>query len=160
MQGDKFLTVAANLLHKALIEPSRVQAKGLFRQLQEGRCMPLTRLQLEDRSTVRFDLSLEHSAYVGRLTFGALRAGVSLLINNIGEGLRAGKTPPCYSSEHNPNLLLFGVTAVTVEDQKTSVLALGADLSRNEPVVELQLVYLDPSQFAVQNDGADADTRA
>lgn len=153
MPGDKFLTVAVNLLHRALLEAPRPQAKALFRELRDGRSPVLTRLELEDRSTVRFDLALEQSAYRGRLSFGAMRAGVSLLLANIVERMQAGDTPRNYAAEHDPRQLLFGVTAVVVEDGQANVLALGADLGGGEPVVQLQLMYLDPDQFA-RGDGA------
>ena len=90
MKGDQFLTVALNLLHRALVEAPRPQAKALFRRLQGEESVTLTNVRLEDQSTVRFDLALETSAYRGRLTFGALRAATGLLIHNIGESLRAG----------------------------------------------------------------------
>lgn len=150
MPTDKFLTLSINLLNKALLEASRTDAKALYRELSEGQVLPLTRVQMEDKSEVRFDLTLDHSEYRGRLNFGAFRESVTLLVASIADALRAQKPVKVFTAEHDPNIVLFGVTAVTLDNQQPSVMVLGADSSSGRAVVQLQLMYLSHGQFVEQ----------
>lgn len=145
---DKFLTVSVNVLHKELFEKPRTEAKGIYRDLQDGKVMPLTRLQMEDQSLVLFTLSLDSSEYRGKLNFGSFRTGLGVLISNIAEALKSPETLRTFHNQQNPRAMLFGVTALTVEEGETSVLALGADPSAGPTTVQLQLMYLPYEQFA------------
>jgi hypothetical protein len=147
LSSDKFLTVAVNLLHKAFFDNTRTAAKGIFRELQEGRVVKLTNLQLEDKSTVRFDLDLDASEYRGKLGFSGFRASLGLLINNIAEAIRKQQEVKTFTHQQNPQARLFGITAVTVEGREPSVLVLGADTGGPDAVVRLNLLYLDHRQF-------------
>ena len=89
---DKFLTMAANLLYRALLEPSRTEAKKHYRELEQGGSLHLTDVRMEDQSTVRFMLALDQSELNGKLNYGAFRASVATLIHNIGEQLK-GEDP-------------------------------------------------------------------
>lgn len=144
---DKFLTVAVNLIHKALIEPTRTEAKSLYRDLEEQKTVPLTNLRMEDGSMVRFDLSLNSEHYQGRLNFTSFRTGLSMLLASIADGLKEPESVKTFASEESENSVMFGITALTAEDGQPSVLVLGADSGRGGPNVELQLIYLDPAQF-------------
>ncbi|WP_439107490.1 hypothetical protein [Congregibacter sp.] len=144
---DKFLTVAVNLLHKALIEPSRTEAKSLYRDLEEQKVVALTNLRMEDGSMVRFDLSLNHEHYQGRLNFTSFRTGLTMLLAGIADAVKDPQSLRSYANETNEGSVMFGITALTSEDGKPSVMVLGADSGRGGPNVELQLMYLDPSQF-------------
>ncbi|KGE05098.1 hypothetical protein [Pseudohaliea rubra] len=147
---DKFLTLSMNLLNKVFLEATRTEAKNLYREISEGQSVPLTRVRMEDGSEVRFDLSMDHSKYQGRLNFGAFRAGLTLLVANIVEALREEKPVRTFHAEHDQNVMIFGIAAVTVEDGEPSVLVLGADAGSGQPSVLLQLMYLEHGQFAEQ----------
>ena len=43
--------------------------------------------------------------------------------------------------------MIFGITAVTLEDDQPNVMVLGADTADQGNEVMLRLMYLDPSQF-------------
>jgi hypothetical protein len=145
---DKFLTIVVNLLHKSLLEAERTKAKGTYRDLMEGKIVALTHLQMEDESLVRFDLALNSERYRGKLTYGNFRIGVTHLLSNIANALRSAPDQlRVYRNEKNPDSVMFGINAVTVEDGKPSMLVLGADSFRGEPRVLLQLMYLDHLQF-------------
>lgn len=147
---EKFLTMSVNLLYKAFLESRRTEAKQVFRDMLAGKSVPLTNVQMEDRSLVRFDVALDHSLYRGKLNFGSFRAGLALLVARLSDALREERDITVYSAEHDPNVMIFGVTAVTWEEGKPSVLVLGADSSGGRASVELRLQYLDPAQFQTE----------
>jgi len=144
---DKFLTLSVNLLNKVFLEASRTEAKNLYREISEGRVVALTRVQMEDESQVRFDLRLDHSEFQGKLNYGSFRASLTTLIANIAEVLRDKKPVKVFHAEHDPNVMIFGITAPTVEKEQANVMVLGADTAQGQPSAMLQLMYLDPSQF-------------
>lgn len=148
LSTDKFLTIAANLLYKTFFDTTRTAAKGIYRQLHEGRVLNLANVRMEDKSQVRFELRLDYSEYHGRLGFSAFRAGLGQLINNIGQTVKKPDEITTFTAEHDPRLLLFGVTGVTMEGEQPNVLALGADTSGSgDASVQLQLMYLDHKRF-------------
>ena len=144
---DKFLRIAANLLHKTLLEVPRTQAKNAFKELSQGRPFHLATVKMEDESTVRFSVNLDHSEFNGKLNFGAFRTSLGLLVSNLGQILVDNKEFAVFSEEANPDVMIFGVTAVTREADNTNIMVLGADISDGQPSVLLRLLYIDDSQF-------------
>ena len=150
MPQEKFLLVAANLLHKAFVEASRTDAKNTYRQIAEGSPVHLTTVRMEDGSTSRFGLRLDHSEYRGKLNYGAFRASLAALIGNLGQALKDEREVNVFNAQDNPNTLMFGVTAVTLEDDTPNVMVMGAELGGKPGEAMLSLMYLDPSQFMAQ----------
>jgi hypothetical protein len=153
---EQFLTLSVNLLNKAFLEATRTKAKNLYREISEGALVPLTRVQMEDGSLVRFDLRLDQSEFRGRLNYGSFRASLTTLIANLVEALRNKKPIKVFHAEHERQVMIFGVTAPTVEEGRANVMVLGADISEGQPSVMLQLMYLDPEQFTPREQVADA----
>lgn len=147
MPRQKFLTIAVNLLHKALLEANRTDAKQIYRELEKGTALQLTKVQMEDKSTVRFDLSLDHTEFRGNLNYGAFRASLLTLVANISQALREEKDITVFTANEDPNVMIFGVTGVTFEDEQPNVMVLSADAGTGQPSVLLRLMYLDYSQF-------------
>jgi hypothetical protein len=160
LSSDKFLIIAANLLHKALIEVSRADAKRLYRQIHTGDTVALTNLRMEDGSTVRVDLNLGHEQYRGLLGFGSFRAALSLLLANIAEALKTPESLRTFSNEQNADAMIFGVTAPVIEGDQTNVLVLGVDSSGEDATLQLQLIYLDSRQFVHNTDADSVDAPA
>ncbi|MEE4279670.1 MAG: hypothetical protein V2I82_14480 [Halieaceae bacterium] len=147
---QQFLTISGNLLRKSLVLASRTEAKRIFREIEAGKTVPLTYLELEDKSLVRFDLSLDHKMYRGSFTFKAFRDSVGLLVLNIGEALTEQESIRIFQEENNPRSMVFGVFAITVEEDQPSILSLVIDSSAGDASVELKLTYLDSVQFQQQ----------
>lgn len=145
---DQFLTVAVNLLHKVFIEAGRTDAKNLYRALAEGKRVALTNLKMEDGSSVRFDLNLDHSEFDGSLNYGAFRASLRALLGNLAHALQEEKEIQTFTADGGKTQTIFGVTGVTVEEDTPAVMVLAADSSDSQPAVLLQLMYLDHTQFA------------
>lgn len=154
---EKFLTMAANLIHRALLDTTRTEAKKIYREIAAGKVVALTEVEMEDKSRIRFDLALDQTELDNRLNFGAFRASVATLVNNLGESLRQeDKQITVFRAENNPEMTLFGVTAVTFEGEEPRVMVLAADTGSGRPVIELRLMYLDPGQF--QTGAGDTET--
>ena len=157
---EKFLVIAVNLLHRHFITAGRAQAKRLYREVREGKLVALTTVKMEDESTVKFRLSLDHSEFAGHLNFGAFRGGLGVLLGNLAGALRDKRDITVFSVDERPESVLFGITGVTVEDGRTSVMVLGADTHREPGLVTLRLMYLDPAQFARQGEDVAPDSAA
>lgn len=151
LSTDKFLTISVNLLNRAILEATRTDAKKIFRALAEGQTIALTQLELEDKSTVRVDLSMNDTLYPGRLNFRGFRTSLALLLRNAVEALQDPGSLRTFHNEENADSMLFGVTAVVVESGVPSVLALGAETGRGDASILLQLSFLDPKQFAPES---------
>ena len=150
MPQETFLTISANLLHRAFMDASRTDAKNLFKKLSEGNSVALTQVEMEDKSLVRFDLSLDHSEFRGKLNFGGFRNSMGALLNNLSTALQKEEKVSAFTAEHDAAVMMFGVTAVTVEEEQPNVMVLGADLRGGQANVVLRLMYIDPEQFAVK----------
>ena len=147
---EKFLIIAINLLHKSLVEANRTDAKNAFKVLTEGKSLVLSNVRMEDQSIVRFDVQLDGSEFVGNLNFGAFKTSLALLISNLSQALQAEKDIPAFTAQDGPETMMFGVTAVTYEDNQPNVMVLGSDSGTEQASVQLKLMYLDPAQFATQ----------
>lgn len=144
---DQFLTMTINLLHKAFIEQNRTEAKKLFKTVAEGKIVPLTNVQMEDKSIVRFDVSLDHSEYRGKLNFGAFRASLSTTLANLVKAIQEGHTINTYSAENNDNNMIFGITGVTMENDTPAVMVISTQVSDRGAAVMLRPMYLNYEQF-------------
>ncbi|PLW69009.1 hypothetical protein C0039_10345 [Pseudohalioglobus lutimaris] len=161
MSREQFLTIAVNLLHRAFMQEKRTKAKSLFRDVAEGKMVPLTNVQMEDKSTVRFDLSLDHSEYGGSLNFGAFRNSLTTLLGNLANAVQEKREISTFSAEGNVENMIFGVTGVTVERDVPSVMVLSANIGGRDAAVQLRLMYLDYQQFLLsqqQDDDGEAST--
>lgn len=154
---DQFLTMAANLLYKGFLESSRTRSKNIYKELITGKVLPLTTIEMADKSTVRFDVALDHSEYRGSINFGAFRASLTQLIASLGESLKKEDKIPVFSAEQDSNMMIFGVTSITQDGQgkqDPNIMVLGADVAADRPFVMLKLMYIDHRQFIVDADGA------
>lgn len=156
MDTNEFATIAVNLLHRSILEADRTSAKRIFRELEAGRTVSLTKLRMDDGGMVRVDLSLESEAFNGALNYSAFRDGVLVLVAKISDELREGKRVPVFKPlgekadmpEHIADSQLFGASGATVHDGTVNILMLGAKSNPAQAVVTLQLLYVDPGQFA------------
>ena len=140
MPRQQFLTVAVNLLNRAFLEAKRTDAKNLYRAVAEGKRVALTNLQMDDKSTVRIDLSLDHSEFDGSLNFGAFRNSLTALLTNLASRLPNADDIPTFGAEGDPDNIIFGVTGVAVEKEVPSVMVLATKPGGREPAIWLRLM--------------------
>jgi hypothetical protein len=147
LSQNQFLVVAANLMHRFLIEPSRADAKQRFRDLEDGRLLALQTVEMEDKSQAQFGVSLDHSEFRGKLNFSAFRSSLEMLLVNLSEALKSEKEVPSFASHENAEAKIFGVTGVTLDDEQVNVMVLGMEPDSSGRATILKLMYLDPAQF-------------
>lgn len=146
MPPERFLTVAANVLHKSLLDAQRAQAKRVFNDISEGKRVALLNVQMDDDTQVRFDLSLDHSEFRGdRLNFRFFRNSVMSLVSALGQLLQQGAEVPTFS-ERGGSTMLLGVPGLTQDAGETNLMMVAVDL-RKPGSVHMKLQYMDPSQF-------------
>ena len=154
MPHEQFLLVAGNLLQKALVEVGRTQAKQVYRRLEGGDVVPLSRVRFEDKSLMSFFVSLDCSEFRGTLNYGAYRASLTALLANIGAAIDAKKEFRVFSEKAGGRSIIFGITALTVEQGAPNVMVLSAGPAAEPEATELRLMYLDPNQFSQSADEA------
>ena len=151
---EQLATISANILHQTLIEVSRTVGKRLFRELESGTRIAVTQLRMEDGSEVRMDLKLDCSEFRGALNFSLFRDSVLALLSRLSDTLRDEESAlPVMRLMDEAGLStserrLFGVPGVIVLDGVPNMLMMGATPSPSEPVILIELMYIDPEQFA------------
>ena len=151
---EQLATISANILHQTLIEVSRTVGKRLFRELESGTRIAVTKLRMEDESEVRMDLKLDCSEFRGALNFSLFRDSVLALLSRLSDTLRDEDTAlPVLrmmdeSGQSTSERRLFGVPGVIALDGVPNMLMMGATPSPSEPVILIELMYIDPEQFA------------
>ena len=142
----QLLSACANVLHRAFIDSGRVDAKRRFRELSEGRRIPLVELALDDDSVLQMQLQLDHRYHQGGFNFSGFRRLLGLLLYRLGERLEQAQPDLALMNDDGGRKLLFHIPAVETQGDSYNILVLGVDL--NTPgVAVLQLMYMDPSQY-------------
>jgi len=119
---EQLATISANILHQTLIEVSRTVGKRLFRELESGTRIAMTKLRMEDESEVRMDLKLDCSEFRGALNFSLFRDSVLALLSRLSDTLRDEDTAlPVMrmmdeSGQSTSERRLFGVPGVIALD--------------------------------------------
>ena len=158
---EQLATISANILHQTLIEVSRTVGKRLFRELESGTRIAVTKLRMEDESEVRMDLKLDCSEFRGALNFSLFRDSVLALLSRLSDTLRDEETElPVMrlmdeAGQSTSERRLFGVPGVIAVDGVPNMLMMGATPAPSEPVILIELMYIDPEQFA-QSDASAA----
>ena len=139
--------------------------KRIFRELEAGTRVALTQLRMEDDGQVRLDLTLDHTEFRGTLNFSLFRDSVLALLAKMTKTLKDEDTPlPALrimdeSGQATSERRLFGVPGLVVAEGVPNVLMMGATPSASEPVVLIELMYIDPEQFA-QSDASAASSNS
>lgn len=147
IERDKFLTMAINLLHRAFVEAPRTDAKKLYREVAAGKMIALTKVEMEDKTQVRFDVALDHSEYQGTLNFSAFRTSLVTLLGNLANALQQQRDIPSFSAQNQPDNQIIGITGVTLEDEVPAVMVLSVQTHPRKAAVLLRPMYLDYEQF-------------
>ena len=151
LSRDKFLTVANNVIYKSLLEAQRASAKNIYRAVSEGKRVALMTIRMDEESESRFDLTLDHSEFRGKLNFGAFRSSVQALVGSVSEVLQSEKKITTFTDGDSGNVL-FGVPGFTQQGEQFNALMLVVDVGVAGTVL-LRLQYMNPDQF-VQTEGA------
>lgn len=153
----QLLTACANALHRSFIDASRVEAKRLFRDIDDGRQVPLVELALDDDSVLRFELQLDRRHYQGGLNFSGFRRLLGLLLYRIGERLQQQEPDLGLMNDDSGRRLLFHIPAVEAHGESFNILTLGVDVSA-PGVAILQLMFMDPSQYRRRSESEKQDS--
>ena len=158
LTDEQFATVCCNILHKALIETPRTTSKRVFRELEAGTRVLLTQHKMENESTLRMDLTLSTEAFKGTLNYSTFRDALQVLLSRFREHITQEQPLKAFraldeSGEATLERRLYAITAPIVSGAEINVMMLGVDPHPSEPVVLLELMFVDPEQF-VQSESA------
>ena len=100
------------------------------------------------------DLKLDCSEFRGALNFSLFRDSVLALLSRLSDTLRDEESAlPVMrlmdeTGQSTSERRLFGVPGVIALDGVPNMLMMGATPSPSEPVILIELMYIDPEQFA------------
>ncbi len=151
MTYDQLGSLAANLLHKAFIETTRTVSKGLYRRLEEGETVGVTRLEFEGDETVQLNMSLDTSQYHGDLNYSRFRDSIVAILQNLVEILKEEGALRTFQEkgpdQQATNKLLIGARGPTVHGNDINVIMCTMTPSLNEPLILMELMYMNADQF-------------
>lgn len=146
MNPASLLTMATNVLHKAMVEVSRTTSKNIFNVIADGKRATLLHVMMEDDVEVRFEVSLDHSEYQGeKLNFARFHNSLVRLVDALSKSLRDGGSVPVFDAQSD-NSLMIGVPAVTQEGDAVNVLMMIIDFRVTGGIL-LKLKYFEHSEF-------------
>ncbi|MFT5483630.1 MAG: hypothetical protein ACI9GW_002288 [Halieaceae bacterium] len=145
MSTAKFLTVSTNILHKAFVEGSRTSAKAVFSAIFDGKRAGLITVKMEDDSESRFDVTLDHSEFRGKLNFGIFKSVLTHMLVQISDYVKSEKEVPVFTEEESGRVL-FGLPGIFENKGDVNALVLGADMT-SPGTVNLMLQFVDSDQF-------------
>jgi hypothetical protein len=153
---EKLLVIAANILHKAFYDCTRLEAKRRYQFLHDGRTVFLLKLRVEDGSELDVNLSLERSELRGKLNFSVFRNLIGQLLAGYAAALEKQQPLKTFSDDAQRRWVYL-IPALQENAERLNMLVLAADVSR-PAVLTLELMFIDPEQFR-RNDTADAPAR-
>jgi hypothetical protein len=142
---EKLLVIAANILHKAFYESTRLEAKRRYQFLHDGRAVFLLKLRVDDGSELDVNLSLERSELRGKLNFSMFRTMVAQLLGGYVAALDK-KQPVKTFADADQQRWVYMIPAVHQNGELLNMLVLAVDVSR-PGALTLELMFIDPEQF-------------
>lgn len=150
VSNERFLTMSCNLLAKTFFESSRTEAKSYYRSVSEGKRLALSKVVMDDESTVDVFVTLNCSEYCGRMSFSHFRDHLRLLLQRFAEALKQGEELEVLQEEGgHTSVFKMPVLHAAGEQVNAMIMGWATPLAGQ---LELRLLYLDPEQFRVDSD--------
>lgn len=145
---DKLLSIAANILDKAFFDTSRMLAKRRYQALEKGDKVFLINVAMEDASELQVEVRMDRSELRNKVNFSSFREVVGALLVTVAHHLKSGEQLPIFSTE-DKGRWVYWIPAIMKGAEQDDVLVLGLD-SRRPGKLTLELMFIDPAQFAAQ----------
>jgi hypothetical protein len=148
---EKLLVIAANILHKAFYDCTRLEAKRRYQFLHDGRTIFLVKLRMDDGSELEVNLNLERSELRGKLNFSLFKQLVGQLLAAYAKTLNE-KQPLNTFADDNQQRWVYLIPALSkssaepASTESLNMLVLAANMSR-PGALTLELMFIDPEQF-------------
>lgn len=152
MSSEKLLTIAANVLHKAFYDSTRLEAKRRYQFLNDGRTLFLIKLTVEDGSELDVNLSLDRSELRGKLNFSVFKQLVGRLLATYAQLLNE-KQPLNTFSDEQQQRWVYLIPAAFQSSEALNMMVLAANMSQ-PGALTLELMFIDPEQFRVKEAAA------
>ena len=152
MSSEKLLTIAANVLHKAFYDSTRLDAKRRYQFLHDGRAIFLIKLKVEDGSELDVNLSLDRSELRGKLNFSLFKQLVGRLLATYAQLLNE-KQPLNTFSDEQQQRWVYLIPAAFQSSEALNMMVLAANMSQ-PGALTLELMFIDPEQFRVKEAAA------
>lgn len=137
--------IAANILDQLFIRAPKDKAKNMFKDIKQGKTVPLGKIKIQESLNPPLQLSLDYSEFRGPgFNFDAFSAALKGILSRVSEHMQAKKDFDVLSSEDGTALIhLPGI--IQIQDQY-NVMLMALELGTLEKIT-LKLMFVDPSQY-------------
>jgi len=123
---------------------SRDEAKLLFKAIQGDDIVPFMHMAVRSGGEVHCNLTLDSSAYVGKLNFGKFRKILASMMMGISQRLENKEELNILNSDEGD--LLYNIPGIVQDEDGLNILVCG--LSQGLPGrASINLMFLDPTQY-------------
>ncbi|CAH0990525.1 hypothetical protein SIN8267_00617 [Sinobacterium norvegicum] len=147
---EKLLALGNNLIYKAFLEASRVQAKRLYAGLLEGKTAFIVTVKMEDGTELKVDVKMYREHYQGKLNFSIFKKQLELLVARIDQRLKSAAPDRVnMRSDSEGANHLFNIPAMMQDGERLNILMLGMSTQAPGRIL-YSLNYLDPKAQGIK----------
>ena len=150
LSNNEVAAVMGNLLKLAFFENTRTNAKRSYRELEDGKKLRLPALTVAEDSRVEVTLTMDMSERRGKLAFSSFKQHLAAVLERMAIEMQDNDVPMLASDDGMQRVINLPIAHKT--GGHINVLALGFHLQQAE--LEINLLFLDPAQFASQGASA------
>ena len=134
-----------NLEHHFL-SSSRESAKLLFQTILKGETSPFMRIDMGDAGEVHCELSMDETAYVGKLNFGKFKKLVTMMTSDISEHLEADTA--INSINNDKREIRFNIPGIVDEADGQRNIIIVSFRQLGAGLASVKLMFLNPDNYA------------
>lgn len=145
LQTAELMTAITNNLHKRFFSAPKTKAKQHYQALESGEEISFMDINVPGQLKISCSLALDHSQFVGSLSFSRFRDALASHLNQITDRLKNKANLNVYTAEGS-NDLIFHIPGLVQTGDTLNILVTGIE----QPQVgrmTIRLMFLDPAQF-------------
>lgn len=152
----QLLPLTLQSLDRLFLRSQKEKAKKLFKEIADGKVIDLGSLTFEDKrlEPIKLRLALDHSEFVGLLTFHLFKVALQQTLQSIAVKLEKKQDLNIFESNDSEEII-FLTPGIIQQDEKINVMVVGVKPSLQAALIKLQ--FLDPEQFRKSSQGSKGD---
>jgi len=147
---DKLLAVIHNHINDRFFEKTKHDSKRLFLAIESGKEVPFMKFGNQESGDVSCTLTLDHSQFVGRLSFSAFRSALASHLNRTASKIQNKESLNIFTNDASCDMI-FHIPGFVESGGKLNILVTGVR-QKEAGNLTIRMMFLDPAQFATQSD--------